>query len=127
MKETIRYSESFKQKVVNELSKGKFPSTHEASKAYGITGSSTVRAWVKKYGRTDLLSKVIRVESENDIDEVEALKKHIAELQKTVTELAISDVMNKAYFEIACDDFGITDKESFKKKVGAKLSSESGL
>jgi transposase-like protein len=127
MKDTIRYSESFKQKVVNEISKGKFISSGEASQAYGISGSCTVRAWIKKYGRTDLLPRVIRVESEKDIDEIKALKKHIAELQKTVTELAISDVMNKAYFEIACDDFGITDKESFKKKVGAKLSSESGL
>ena len=70
MKDTIRYSESFKQKVVNEISKGKFISCGEASQAYGISGSCTVRAWVKKYGRTDLLPKVIKVETENDIDEI---------------------------------------------------------
>ena len=125
MKDTIRYSESFKQKVVNEISKGKFISCGEASQAYGISGSCTVRAWVKKYGRTDLLPKVIKVETENDIDEIKALKKHIAELEKTVTELAISDVMNKAYFDIACDEFGVSDKEAFKKKVGVKRSKES--
>ena len=125
MKDTIRYSESFKQKVVNEISKGKFISCGEASQTYGISGSCTVRGWVKKYGRTDLLPKVIKVESENDIDEIKALKKHIAELEKTVTELAISDVMNKAYFDIACDKFGVSDKVAFKKKVDAKLSGES--
>lgn len=125
MKDTIRYSESFKQKVVSELSKGKFPSTHEASKAYGIAGSSTVRAWVKKYGRTDLLPKVIRVESENDRNEVEDLKRKIKELEKTVTELAVSEVMHKAYFDIVCDQNGITDPVAMKKKVAAKLSRES--
>ncbi|WDE95893.1 transposase [Lentisphaera profundi] len=107
MKDTIRYSESFKQKVVSELSKGKFPSPHEASKAYGIAGSSTVRAWVKKYGRTDLLPRVIRVESENDRNEVEDLKRKIKELEKTVTELAVSEVMHKAYFDIVCDQNGL--------------------
>ena len=60
MKDTIRYSESFKQKVVNEIAKGKFISCTEASQAYGISGSCTVRDWVKKYGRTDLLPRVIR-------------------------------------------------------------------
>ena len=84
-----------------------------------------MRGWLKKYGRTDLLPKVIKVESENDIDEIKALKKHIAELEKTVTELAISDVMNKAYFDIACDEFGVSDKVTFKKNVDAKLSKES--
>jgi len=117
MKETIRYSESFKQKVVNEISKGKFISCTEASQAYGISGSCTVRGWVKKYGRTDLLPKVIRVETEDDINQIEALKQHIAELEKTVKELAISDVMHKAYFEIACEKFGVTDKDEFKKKL----------
>ena len=126
MKDTIRYSESFKQKVVNELAKGKFISCGEASRAYRITGAATVRAWLKKYGRTDLLPRVIRVESENDRNEVEDLKRKIKELEKTVTELAISDVINKAYFDVVCDDFGVTDKEQFKKKVDAKLSSESG-
>jgi transposase-like protein len=80
MKDTIRYSESFKQKVVNELAKGKFISCGEASRAYGITGAATVRAWLKKYGRTDLLPRVIRVESENDRNEVEDLKRKIKEL-----------------------------------------------
>jgi len=125
MQEVIKYSESFKQKVVSEISKGKFLSHLEASRAYGINGAATVRRWVKKYGRDDLLPRVIRVESENDRNEVEDLKRKIKELEKTVTELAVSEVMHKAYFDIVCEQNGITDPEAQKKKVAAKLSKES--
>jgi len=126
MQEVIKYSESFKQKVVSEISKGQFSSNQEASKAYGITGKSTVRGWLKKYGRTDLLPRVVRVESENDRNEVEDLKQKIKELEKTVTELAVSEVMHKAYFDIVCEQNGITDSAAMKKKVAVKLSRESG-
>lgn len=125
MKEVIRYSESFKQKVVNEISKGKFISCAEASQAYSISGTNTVRRWIKKYGRNDLLPKVIRVESENDKDQIKALRQQIAELEKTVKDLAISDVMHKAYFEIVCEKFGVTDKEAFKKKLDVTQSKKS--
>jgi transposase-like protein len=126
MQEVIKYSESFKQKVVSEISKGKFSSHLEASRAYGINGAATVRRWVKRYGRADLLPRVIRVESENDRNEVEDLKQKIKELEKTVTELAVSEVMHKAYFDIVCEQNGITDPAAMKKKVAAKLSRESG-
>lgn len=125
MKEVIKYSESFKQKVVTEIANGKFSSNQEAGMAYGIKGATTIRRWVKKYGRDDLLPRVIRVESETDRNEVEDLKRKIKELEKTVTELAVSEVMHKAYFDIVCDQNGITDPEAMKKKVAAKLSKES--
>jgi len=124
MKDTIKYSEGFKRKVVSEISKGKFMSCQAAKEAYGINGSCTVRNWVRKYGRTDLLPKVIRVESMNERNEVNELKRKIKELEKTVTELAISEVMHKAYFEIVCEQNGITDIAAMKKKVVMQQSKE---
>lgn len=63
MSRTIRYSEAFKQQVLRELGEGKFPSVQAAARAYGIRGSSTLQRWMGRYGRTDLLQKVIRVET----------------------------------------------------------------
>ena len=49
-KQTVRYSEAFKLKVVRDLEDGRFGTSFEASKDYGIGGTSTVSRWVKKYG-----------------------------------------------------------------------------
>ena len=124
MKYSIRYSEAFKLKVVRELASGKFSSMAEASRAYGIRGQVTVRSWVKKYGRNDLLPKVMIVQNPDEQDEKEQLKRRIKELEKALTEVTVSDVMHRAYFDIVCEQAGITDIESMKKKVAKKLSKD---
>lgn len=124
MKYSIRYSETFKLKVVKELASGKFTSIREASRAYDIPGSDTVRSWVKKYGRDDLLPKVLVVKTPEEQSENERLKKRIKELEKALTDVTVSDVMHRAYFDIVCEQAGITDIDSMKKKVAKKLSKD---
>jgi transposase-like protein len=124
MKYSIRYSETFKLKVVKELASGKFTSITEASRAYDIAGNDTVRSWVKKYGRTDLLPKVLIVKTPEEQSENERLKKRIKELEKALTDVTVSDVMHRAYFDIVCEQAGITDIDSMKKKVAKKLSKD---
>ena len=84
-KERVRYSESFKLKVIDSIESGKY-STTEAKEIYGIKGSSTISNWLKKYGRTDLLSKVIKVQTREEIDELNSLKKHNEELKRALAE-----------------------------------------
>ena len=43
-----RYSEAFKLQVVNDLESGKLGSITEASRHYGITGSTTVNTWLAR-------------------------------------------------------------------------------
>ena len=124
MSTSKRYSESFKLKVIQELASGKFSSITEASRAYEITGKVTVRGWIKKYGRNDLLPKVILVKTPEEQDETVKLKKRIKELEKALTEVTVSDVMHRAYFDIVCEQAGISDIESMKKKVAKKLSKD---
>lgn len=124
MKYSIRYSEAFKLKVVKELASGKFSSLSEASRAYDITGQMTVRSWVKKYGRNDLLPKVMIVKTPDEQDEKKELKKRIKELEKALTEVTVSDVMHRAYFDIVCEEAGIADVDAMKKKVAKKLSKD---
>ena len=51
---TRRYSESFKLKILSELSTGKY-SKRQLGRIYGIQ-NSTINEWIKKYDRKDLMN-----------------------------------------------------------------------
>lgn len=89
---TIRYSISFKQKVVREIEEEGL--THmEASRRYGIKGGSTVAGWIKQLGKNHLLNKVVRVETGEEKDRVKQLE---AEVQKLKIALADATLTNQA-------------------------------
>ena len=121
-KQVIRYSESFKMQVISELESGKLKNISEANRKYGIKGAETVKRWLKKYGKNHLVSKVVKVETPEDIDEKKALKKRIAELEKALADTSVKAVINEAYFQVVCEKFGVTDFEGMKKKLDVKLS-----
>jgi transposase-like protein len=52
-----------------------------------VRGSSTLTKWIKKYEREDILPKRIKVETMQEIDELQAIRKRIREL-----EAALADV-----------------------------------
>ena len=112
---TVRYSEAFKLQVITELESGKFDCVEQARQAYGIGGSETVRAWLRKYGRNDLLGRIVRVEKPQERDQIGALKARIRELERAVADSKVQEVLARAYFEIACEQFGVEDVEALKK------------
>lgn len=116
-----RYSEVFKRHVVSEIESGKFESLNSASRKYGIKGETTIRSWLKKYGKDNLLPKKVRIEMPKEQDQIKSLKQRIKELEKTLADTRVGEVINQAYFEIVCEEHGITDFESYKKKVAKKL------
>jgi transposase-like protein len=127
-RDQVRYSEAFKLRVVSELETGRVVSQNEARERYGIGGSSTISKWIRKYGKNDLAAKVIRVETSKDRDAMKALKKRIRELEKAVADAKVQEVLHKAYFEIVCERYGVTDPEELKKKLATTLlGGECGL
>ena len=118
---TIRYSEAFKRQVVEELERGKHSSIGVARRAYGIRGAETVPAWVRKYGREDLLPKRVRVETLKERNELKEARKRIRELEAAVADAHIDHCLEKAYFHVACDRMGV-DPDEFKKKNAMTLS-----
>lgn len=116
-----RYSEAFKRQVVEEISRGKHLSPGMAQKAYGVRGSATVVGWVRKYGRDDLLSKKIRIETMNERDELKEARKRIRELEAAVADAHIDFCLEKAFLTIACQRLG-EEREDFKKKNAVTLS-----
>lgn len=111
-----RYSVSFKHQVVSDLESGRFVSIKEAQQHYGITGHHTVQSWLRKYGKNHLVPKVVRVQKPDEKDQIRELKKQVAELQRALGQTQAESVINRAFFELACEEFG-QDAETFKKKA----------
>jgi len=124
-KKVIRYSEAFKQEVVSEIEGGRYGSPFEASRAYGITGSGTVRRWVREYGKSHLLSKVVRVEKKGEPGEIKRLKERVRQLEAALADSHMDWALEKSFFEILCERTD-TDIEAFKKKHGGAVSTGRG-
>ena len=79
-----RYSESFKQKVVNEIESGTL-TIHQAQKQYRIGSHGTIINWLKQLGKHHLLAQRVRVETP---DEVNQLTQLTADKQRLESALA---------------------------------------
>ena len=121
MRSVVRYSEAFKHQVLRAIEEGKFSGPCEAARAYGIRGGETLQRWMRRYGRTHLLRKVVRVETPKEINEAKELRKRVRELEKALADAHIDSKLDAAYLEIACRAAGIEDVEGFKKKHAGKL------
>lgn len=117
---TMRYSEAFKQQVVDELEAGRFGSPHEASQAYGVD-SGSVKRWARQYGKGDLLRKVVRVEKQDEPGEVKRLKERVRGLEAALADSVMDQALDQAFFEILCERMGI-DAGEFKKKHAGQAS-----
>ena len=124
-KATVRYSEAFKQEVVRGLAEGKYAGPCAAARAQKIGGSGTVYGWVRKYGRGDLLPRRITVSTMSEEDQSKALKKRVRDLERTLSDTHMKELLGEAYLEIACEQLGVSVEE-FKKKAAMARSSARG-
>jgi transposase-like protein len=115
MGEVVRYSEAFKLRLVEDVAGGKYQSLEEARRRNGIRGASTLNKWIKRYGREDMLPKRIRVETMNGIDELQAARSRIRELEAALADTHMEYCLESAFPDIACKRLG-TSVEEFKKK-----------
>ena len=117
----IRYSEAFKRKVVEGLEKGELRNQAEARELYGIRGGSTIHSCLRKYGKNHLIAKVVKVESMKERDRMKQLKRKIRELEKALADTKVEQVLDRAYFEVLCEEMGIEDTAEYKKKLAGKV------
>ena len=117
-KVVIRYSQAFKQQVVNEIESG-ILTLSEARSKYGIKGTSTVQAWMKRMGKLRLLSKVIRVEKPDEKDRIKELERQIKELKESLADTQVRYIIAESRFEVVCEQQGL-DPEEMKKKLQGK-------
>ena len=120
-KESIRYSEAFKQQVISELEAGKFVGPCAAARAYQIRGAETVSKWLRKYGRGDLMPRRVTIATMSEQDETKELKKRVRELEKALSDTYMKGLLGEEYLKIACKRLGL-DVEEFKKKAAIARS-----
>ena len=117
----VRYSVAFKRQVVADLEAGRFRTIGQAREHYGIGGATTVRRWLKQFGKNHLIPKVVRVEKPDEADQIRQLKTQIRQLQQALGETQLQNVLGESFLEIACEKLG-TDVAAFKKKAATTLS-----
>jgi uncharacterized protein YdgA (DUF945 family) len=69
-----------------------------------------------KFGKSHLLSKVVRVEMKDEKDKLKELQERVRKLEKLLADKELDNLMNEAFLEILAEDNGI-DLEEFKKKA----------
>ena len=97
---TRRYSESFKLKILSELSTGKY-SKRQLSRIYGIQ-SSTINEWVRKYDRKDLMNTRIMVQTKDEISRLKELQKEIETTEKTPDQKGSGQARSRFLFGSSC-------------------------
>jgi transposase-like protein len=112
---TRRYSESFKLKILSELSTGKY-TKRELGRIYGIQ-NSTINEWVKKYDRKDLMNTRIIVETKDEISRIKALQKEVEQLKQLLIKKDLDKLVLDSYLEVAAENLGYKNVEELKKNL----------
>lgn len=114
----IRYSEAFKMQVVREVEQEGLACDHVRHK-YGIGAAATVPSWVRKYGNGSW-GKRIRVETPEEINHTEQLKRRVRALERALADTNIDLALERQFTRLACERAGIRDVAEFKKKAGGQ-------
>ncbi len=110
----IRYSISFKQKVVREVEKG--ASFVEIRRRYDIKGGGTIQKWVKQFGKNHLLNQIVRIEMKGEKDRVKELEEEVKRLKIALADATMAKDLLGTLVEVANRHY----KTDLKKNFGHK-------
>ena len=113
-----RYSESFKLKVLAELTKGNH-SKRQIALTYGIQ-SSTINVWIKKYDRKDLMNTRVTVQTDDELSRIKALQKELKQLKDLLIKKDLDKLVTDSYLEVAAENLGYRNVEELKKNLNIK-------
>jgi transposase-like protein len=110
-----RYSESFKLKILAELTKGNH-SKRQIALTYGLQ-SSTINVWIKKYDRKDLMNTRVTVQADDELSRIKALQKELKQLKDLLIKKDLEKLVTDSYLEVAAENLGYKDVEELKKNL----------
>jgi transposase-like protein len=113
-----RYSESFKLKLLDELSTGKY-SKNQLGKLYDVS-PSTINEWIRKYDRKDLMNTRILVENIDETSRLKALKKEVEQLKNLLIKKDLEMLAYDSYLEVAAKNLGYKNVDELKKNLNIK-------
>jgi transposase-like protein len=117
-REQVRYSISFKQKVVKEIESGL--GIQQARRRYGIKGGETIQQWLKKFGKNHLLNKIVRVEMKGEKDRIKDLEAEVKKLKIALADATLAKDALETLIDIVNEHYH-TD---VKKNLGQQGSNE---
>jgi len=112
---TVRYSISFKQKVVKEIEEQGL-TLQQASRRYDIKGSGTVRNWLVQFGKNHLLNKVVRVEVKGEKDRVKQLEAEVKKLKIALADAVLAKDALEVLVEVVDEHYQTDVKKNFGPK-----------
>jgi transposase len=124
---TLRYSISFKQKVVKEIEEEGLTFS-QARMRYGIKGGQTLQNWALSFGKNNLLNKVVRVEMKGEKDRVKELEAQVKKLKIALADATLAkdaletliDVVNEHYQTDVKKNLGQQQLDGHQNKKGAE-------
>jgi len=120
---SLRYSLSFKQKVISEIEGGKY-TINSARKLYGIKGGQTIQKWIQKFGKLHLLNKIVRVELKDEISRLKQLEKEKKELESALAQAHLKLIVLETVIDVAEEELGIDLKKNLKSGSLTKAGKE---
>lgn len=115
-KPVVRYSDCFKQMVVQEIEKDGL-TIHQCQLKYGITGGQTIQNWIKKFGKNHLLNKIIRVETKEQTSEIQLLKKEIKALKEAYAEAMLELKVHQEIIKVSDQMLGTDLKKKSEQAL----------
>jgi transposase-like protein len=111
----IRYSSAFKLQIVKEIESGHL-SIETARRKYEIGGSCTIQKWINKFGKNQLLAKVVRVESLEERDRIKSLEAKVRELESALAQSQVKILAMESLIEVSEKYTGLDLKKNFGHK-----------
>lgn len=126
-RQTVRYSISFKQKVVGEVEEEGLTFL-AARRRYGIKGGYTIQSWVHKFGKNHLLNKIVRVEMKGEKDRAKELEAEVKRLKMALADATMEkhalqtliDVVNEHYQTDVKKNLGQSPSKEVTRKKGTR-------
>ena len=120
-KTTYRYSNCFKEKVVQEVSSGS--SISAVCRRYGIKGGSTVQRWLRQFGRKELLNTVIRVKMRSEEDRVKQLEDENRRLKIALADATLAKDVLETLVDVVNEHYQTDVKKNFGQKLFVDVKS----
>jgi len=111
-----RYSNCFKLTVVEAIEKEGL-GIEEARRRYGVGGGSTIQRWIRKFGKNELLNKVVKVSTVEERDELSRLREENKQLKIAYAELALHHKLSESVIEISDEMFGLGLKKKYAQEL----------
>ena len=107
----IRYSNCFKEQVVQEVSSGS--SISEVCRRYGIQNMSVVSRWIKQFGRDELLNTVIRVKMRSEDDKIKQLEAENRRLKIALADATLAKDVLESLIDVVDEHYQTDVKKNF--------------